>query len=68
MRIKFVADIHIKPLDPNLEMRTIELEYEKELEEQRSLDDIADNAIDILKKHWNYEQKKFFLKKISIID
>lgn len=68
MRIKFVADILIKPLDPDIEMRTIELEYEKELEEQKSLDDIADNALDILKKHWNYEEKKFCLKKISIID
>lgn len=68
MRIKFVADILIKPLDPDIEMRKIELEYEKKLEEQKSLDDIADNALDILKKHWNYEEKMFVLKKISIID
>ena len=68
MRIKFVADILIKPLDPGIEMRMIELEYEKKLEEQKSLDDIADNALDILKKHWNYEEKMFVLKKISIID
>lgn len=68
MRIKFVADVLIKPLDPGIEMRKIELEYEKELEEQKSLDDIADNAKDILEKHWNYTEKTFDLKKISIID
>ena len=68
MRIKFIADVHIKESEPGIEMRMIELEYEKELEEQKSLDDIVKNARDILEKHWRYKEKKLDVKKISIID
>jgi len=67
MRIKFIADILVKEPKPGSGMRTVELEFEKNLETERTIDDIIDNTRDILEQHWSYKGKDLRIKKISII-
>ncbi len=64
MRIKFVADILVKEPKPGAGKRTIELEFEKELKEERTINGIMDSIRDVLELHWGYKEKDIVVKKI----
>jgi len=68
MRIKFIATVFVKQPKPATGRKEIELEYEKNLKEEKSLDDIMDGARDVLVKNWGYKENQINIKKISIID
>ena len=68
MRIKFVADIFVKEPKPKTGRTTIELEFEKELKEERTINGIMDSIRDTLELHWGYEEKDLHVKKISMIE
>ena len=68
MRIKFVVDILAKEPKPGTGKRTVELEFEKELKEERTINGIMDSIRDTLELHWGYEEKDLKVKKISMIE
>lgn len=68
MRIKFVVDILVKEPKPGTGRRTVELEFEKDLGEERTINDIMDSIRDVLENHWGYEEKDLKVKKISMIE
>jgi len=67
MRVKFVANILVKEPKPGTGRRTVELELEKDLGEERTINDIMDSIRDVLEKDWGYKEKDLNVKKISII-
>ena len=68
VRIKFVVDILVKEPKPGTGKRTVELEFEKELKEERTINGIMDSIRDVLEKDWGYKEKDLHVKKISMIE